>query len=305
MHHFCNMKSSTFFRLSFLALCLLAVIVPLGASARTLHAGLPSDQLWFSKDPFFTGDTITIFTLVFNSSNYRLAGTMTLRDGTTTLDAKPFVVDASGGSQIVTFPWLVTHGNHSFSAIITQDELSESSRVIADTFISATRTPTVVRFADDDKNNNGIGDSTEPPSPPLAASTIATNTSSSLPTSGEVRKEEKALLDKLPTPIVSTAVPILGAVEDFRVSEAIKALRNLSAIENTIGNNSSTSPKVSGWKKLGEGITSGEVAKSPFDHFKLFIALILHFFTANPYAFYILLAFVLYKVIRFVITLFF
>ena len=282
-------------------------VMPGLAFARTIHAGLPSEQLWFSKDPFFAGDTITIFTLVFNSSNYRLSGTMTLKDGTSTLDTKPFVVDAGGGSQVVTFPLLVTKGNHSFSALITQDQLRQSSTLQTDAFITATQTPKVVRYADDDKNQNGIGDSLEPPPPPPSksiAQSATTAPASTVPTSKDVRREEGIILANVPTPIVNAAVPVLGAIEDFRVTEAVKALRNLALIEGEL-HTSISKAKGSGWELLGSGITSGEVAKSPFEHVKLFIALILRFFTANPYAFYVVLLFVLYKLARLIISLFF
>ncbi len=285
------------------------LLLPATGEARVVHAGLPSEQIWFSKDPFFAGDTITIFTLVFNSSNYRLSGTMTLRDGTGTLDAKPFVVDASGGSQVVTFPWLVTKGNHTFSAIISQDALSQNGTMLTDALITATRTPKISRFADDDKNQNGIGDSLEPPppapSPAKQATTSLVATSAlTVPTSKDIRAEEGAILANAPTPIVSAAVPILGAIEDFRVTEAVKALRNLVQLESTMSHGTTTAD-TSGWKILGTGMTSGEVVKSPFDHLKLFIALILRFFTENPYAFYAVLLLLLYKLVRMITRLFF
>ena len=288
-------------------LVILLSCIPGVAFAHTMHAGIPSEQLWFSKDPFFAGDTVTIFTLVFNSSNYRLSGTMTLKDGTSTLDTKPFVVDAGGGSQVVTFPLLVTKGNHSFSAVITQDQLSQSGTLQTDAFITATHTPKVMRFADDDKNQNSIGDSLEPPSPPPLAPVVrpaSTTFSLTMPTSKDVRKGENTLLANAPTPIVNAAVPVLGAIEDFRVTEAVKALRNLTQIEAELHTSSAT-PMGSGWTLLGSGITSGEVAKSPFEHLKLFFALIMRFFTSNPYAFYVVLLLVLYKLVRTIINLFF
>ncbi len=285
---------------------ILLACMPGLAFARTMHAGLPSEQLWFSKDPFFAGDTITIFTLIFNSSNYRLSGTMTLKDGTSTLNTKPFVVDGLGGSQVVTFPLLMTKGNHSFSAVITQGELSQNGTTQTDAFIIATHTPKVMRFADDDKNQNGIGDSLEPPLPPSKPIVLSATTTppSTVPTSKDVRREENFILANAPTPIVNAAVPVLGAIEDFRVTEAVKALRNLSQIEGEL-HASITTSKGNGWELLGSGITSGEVAKSPFEHLKLFIALIMRFFTANPYAFYIVLLLVLYKLVRMIISLFF
>ena len=55
---------------------------------------------------------------------------------------------------------------------------------------------------------------------------------------------------------------------------------------------------------MKDGLSSGQVIRSPFDYLRLLLALIIHFFTANPYAFYAVLLLLLYKLIRVIIGLF-
>ena len=281
-----------------------ALLMPIALYASTVSAGLLKDQLWFSKDPFFAGDTITIFTLVYNSSSYRLSGTMTLYDGTSTIDTKPFLVDAKGGSQVVTFPWLATHGSHSFAAVITQDEFTQSTEVEKNALITATRTLRVLRFADNDKNGNGIGDSTEPPPAPVVPQP-ATHPQPSLVTdTSAVRSTEQTLLENVPTPVVGAAVPILGALEDFRVTEAKRAQKNVALAEEKIDPQSGASGEKA-WSTLLNGATSGEVVKTPLKHVQLFFELIIRFLTSNPLAFYLVLLFLLYMLARILIRWFF
>ncbi len=319
------------------------LMFPLAASASAIPAGVLKDQIWFSKDPFFAGDTITIFTFVFNSSDYRLSGTMVLTDGTTTVDKKTFTVLPSGGSQVVSFPWTVTRGQHNFSAKISENQLDKVSGGVVDTPISTIQTVSVKRFADLDTDHDGIGNlidtdddgdglsdveekrlGTDPlnpdtdgdgipdgkdlhpkvkevlPPPPPPLPIIPVN---------PIKTLEQSIIDNAPLPVSSTAIPVIGFMEDIRVSQAkaanksvVKTALNIASAQKN-ESDSATTP-TSAWGVFTHGIRSGEAAKSPFDHVKLFLALVWQFFTTNIYAFYALLLLVIYKVFRLVFQLF-
>lgn len=225
--------------------------------AATAPAGVPKDALWFSKEPFFAGETITVFTVVYNSTDYRLSGTMELRDGTTTISKKDFIVDTLGASQIVSFPLAVTAGNHLFTVVITQNELRKEGGAVLTDSLAETKTSGTKRYADLDTDHDAIGNivdtdddgdglsdveekklKTDPLNSdtdgdgipdnkdlhPLTKDKIEVATTSpslaTSPKSDPVSIVQEKIKTTLPEPIVSRAVPVLGSIEDFRTKEA-------------------------------------------------------------------------------------
>ena len=322
------------------------LLFPFAVSATSIPAGVLKDQIWFSKDPFFVGDTITIFTFVFNSSDYRLSGTMVLTDGTTTIDKKTFTVLPSGGSQVVLFPWTVTKGQHNFTAKISENQLDKVSGGVVDSPISTVQTVSVKRFADLDTDHDGIGNlidtdddgdglsdieekrlGTDPLNPdtdgdgipdgkdphPLSKEVLPPLPPPApiLPTN-PIKTLEQSISTNAPEPVSNTALPVLGFVEDVRVSQAKAANKSVAHAALRVASNSAVeknegtaaSLPTSAWGVFTDGITSGNAAKTPFDHVKLFLALVWQFFTTNMYAFYALLLLVIYKVVRLVFQLF-
>lgn len=284
------------------------------AFARTLPAGFSKDQIWFSKDPFFVGDNITVNTFVYNSSAYRMSGTMTLKDSTSTIDKRTFIVEGGGSFQAIVFPWVVTPGSHNFSALIERDEFTQGTSSIASSSITLTETAKVRRFADYDKNGNGVGDSTEPPPPPpTPPQKISSSTSMSMP-QNPVQAVTDQIVDSAPLPVSSVALPVISTIENVRLAQTGKAGKNLNgAIEHIAAGKGTTTAALkaanggavnAGWSLMKEGVTSGQVVRSPFDYFKLFIALVIHFFVSNPYVFYVVLLLLIYKIIRVLISLF-
>lgn len=291
-------------------------LIPAELIAKTLPAGFSKDLIWFSQDPFFVGDNITINTFVYNSSAYRMQGTMVLKDGTTTIDKRTFIVESNGGTQLLSFPWIVTPGNHSFYAAIERDEFISATSSQASSTPSVTETSKVKRYADYDRNLNRVGDSTEPPPPQIKiAATATTATSSRVTLSPDpIRDLSVAINNEAPTPVSSVALPVISTIENIRISQATKAGKNLDDAKNKVATvrssttlETTSSEKIrtsEGWSMMQDGLSSGQVIRSPLDYLKLLFALLLHFFTTNPYAFYAVLALVLYKLISLVIGLF-
>jgi hypothetical protein len=330
----------------FSVMLLFVVFFPAPLFAATAPAGVPKDALWFSKDPFFVGETITVFTVVYNSTSYRLSGTMELRDGTTTISKKDFIVDTLGASQIVSFPLTVTAGNHLFTVAITQNELRKEGGTLSTDLLAETKTTGAKRYADLDTDTDGIGNiidtdddgdgltdaeekklKTDPldpdtdgdllpdgkdPHPLIKDKTdIATTSlpSFSIPKSDPVSFVEEKIKTTLPEPIVSKAVPILGSIEDFRTRQAGDADERVSGLIATIKGTTSTplleTHTGARWLTLGQGVTHGDVAKSPFAYAKLFFVLVWHFVTSSVYVFYVLILLIIFKLIRFLFRLFF
>ena len=273
---------------------ILLSIVPSVLHAATLPAGIPERSLWFSKDPFFAGESITVHTLIYNSTAYRLDGTLTLYDGTTTIAKKDFSIEGGGASSVVSFPWLVQGGNHALSASITAKQLYFGTRPTTGPLEVVSTTGVVKRFADVDTDGDGVGNLTDTDDDNDGLSDVEDKklrTNSLLSdTDGDgmndkidpqplikniVEKKNipqkellvpetlppeisKKITDRVPEPVLEKALPIIGHIETYRKSAYATAedgiKRTITALDRTL-QASSTAP-------------SGKVAKSDWSFFR-------------------------------------
>ena len=89
---------------------------PLFLFAQTVsNVGLVEHTIWYSQDPFFEGDTIKIYTLLYNSGVSSVSGTVEFYDNETLLGKKDIIILAQAPKD-VSVSWVVTAGNHSISA---------------------------------------------------------------------------------------------------------------------------------------------------------------------------------------------
>ena len=79
--------------------------------AQTTNAGFVPGNIWYSEDPFFEGDKIKIYTLIFNPDTRKFSGTVDFFDNSTLLGTKDFKVGATSTEDIY-INWTVTAGNH-------------------------------------------------------------------------------------------------------------------------------------------------------------------------------------------------
>lgn len=274
-----------FLRTSFSVIVAFFFVAPSALFAATLSAGVPMDPIWFSKDPFFEGDQITIFTPLYNSSAYRFSGTVELHDGTGTIGAKQFTLDPKGASEIFAFSWKAERGEHTFSIAIVNGKFIGSGKTLVDLPISAGTTGVVKRSVI--------------PKQETSASVPKTPTADNV----TYREEARYLNTKIPESALRNVLPIVESVEAFRVNQATRAntMRNEIVAELSPGGVLSDSGV---WGIFTEGALAGDIIRTPWEYVKLFFALGYQFLTANIYAFYILCSYILYRVIRFVIAIF-
>ncbi|HEY4486992.1 MAG TPA: hypothetical protein VJB70_04660 [Candidatus Paceibacterota bacterium] len=263
---------------------LFLLLIPSSLFAVGLSAGIPRDIIWFSKEPFFDGDQVTIFTPLYNSSSYRFSGSVELRDGTATIGTQQFSLASDGASTVVAFPWKATEGEHVFSVLVTEGKFAFGGQSPVDLPISE-KTTTVI------KRSVGLKPKAPVQLPPEKDSV-----------SGIVAMAEENILANLPAPFVSEAVPVLGKVESFRIKEATRADAAVSALQTAIAPEGISVGGESGWKTLFKGVKTADIVHTPWEYVKLFLALCYQFVTTNVYAFYIFLSYVLYRVVRFVIS---
>lgn len=313
-------------------------------AAAVAPAGVADNALWFSKDPFFEGESIAIYTLLYNSSANQLSGALTLYDGTTTLANKLFTVSGGGASTIVSFLWKVTTGTHVFSAAITSREFTTNTFTPTGDTVATPKTGEVKRFADIDTDGDGVGNKvdldddndglSDVEEKKLGTNPILTDTdgdglsdkSDPHPLSKEVAVKAaeskiapmeaatlpKAITDKLPEPVLKKAVPAIGAIESYRGerSEAAtksveKAVGEIVAAKVASSTAGADSKNPTGWDVFRQGVISEEVIHSPFQYVVLLFKMLWQFILGNVYVFYVLLLLIAYNVVRFIWGIFF
>lgn len=273
------------FRYFFALLLIFSFALPVTLFAATVSAGIPTELIWFSKDPFVEGDQITIFTPLYNRSTYRFQGSLTLRDGNVTLGVKQFALALGGTSEIFTFPWVVTRGEHTFSVLISGGEFVSSGKNTLDLPIAETTAQAVKRFV-------------EPKPVVPAPGAAASNTPS------EGAHITDYLSAKVPASLRRDALPVVGHIEDFRLGQAAHADTLVTKTLTALPMSDTTPVNSSAWGVFREGVLKGDIIHTPWGYVKLFFVLCYQFLTANIYAFYIFCSYVIYRLVRLALSLF-
>ena len=95
---------------------LLLLIFPAPSQA-AVKAGFPPQPLWLSKEQAIAGETVTIFTVLYNESEKTVGGNLVFTVDGQRVASLAFGLDA-GKSSIQSAQWKATAGNHTISALI-------------------------------------------------------------------------------------------------------------------------------------------------------------------------------------------
>lgn len=80
------------------------------------NAGFVPANIWYSKDPFFAGEAIRVYTIIFNGSTYDLAGDVEFLDNGIVIGKTSFSLAGGGRTQDVWVNWKTSQGAHTVSA---------------------------------------------------------------------------------------------------------------------------------------------------------------------------------------------
>ncbi len=147
------------FLILLLSLCgaphVFAVEVPIN------NSGFAQSNIWYSKDPFFAGDKVRIYTIIFNGSAQNLTGTVLFLRNGTPIGKKPFSI--SGGDRVsdVWVDWTAKDGKHIITAQIievsTIDALGRKKIVV----LENSETGKSELLVDFDTDGDGIGNTND------------------------------------------------------------------------------------------------------------------------------------------------
>ncbi len=82
------------------------------------NAGFVQGNIWYSKTPFFAGEKIRIYTIIFNGSTEDLTGSVEFLDNGTPIGKSPFSISGGGRVRDVWVDWIAKDGKHTVTAQI-------------------------------------------------------------------------------------------------------------------------------------------------------------------------------------------
>lgn len=278
-----------------LALALTFVAMPVYAETTDVGAsGIIPSNIWYSKSDFKEGDTIRIYTAVFNNSPDKLVAMVEFYDKTTLLSKKEVTV-AQDTLKDVSILWTVTAGDHSISAKIANSTfvnkqgktntvvLDDRETIVKDTFVS--------------KDIPAVD---------------ATKASDALKTSVLVQADKAGDFissytpESIKEPVVSASVSLDAwrersgtTFESLKVASQ-KKLDALNSTPTTGDSSKDTTQKESSLNTTSvKGVSEKNNLQKPFEYVKLFSFSALSFIWKTAFVFYGLIAILVFFALRY------
>lgn len=161
-------KSCTKYFLLILYFFFVQINFAFSADIALSNAGFIKSGIWYSKDPFYSGDKVRIYTVIIDGSEYDLIGDVEFRDNEKVLCKKPFAV-TSGRTQELWCDWTAILGAHKITARIISPKIAP---------VGETPKPVIL-----ENNISGVSDRDVkvPPPPPKVAEEKKEISNNSLP----------------------------------------------------------------------------------------------------------------------------
>lgn len=153
-------------------LLLFTLFIPVSYAQDRVNAGFVNG-LWFSRSPFFAGETVRIYAALQNNSSFDIKGKTTFFDKDDKIGESAFSV-VNGRLLEVWTDWRATEGNHAISVAITEVfkvEIGKNPESITLAFASFAQDPVMVEkdsdgdrmgdSIDNDDDNDGLADAEE------------------------------------------------------------------------------------------------------------------------------------------------
>jgi len=172
------------------------------------NAGFVQSSIWYSKDPFYAGDKVRIYTVIFNGSTYDLAGSVEFLDNGTSLGKTTFSLSGNGRAQDLWIDWKASAGNHTITARLVNVIADGPNGKQAVSFPSV-ETGKSDRFVD-------IDPAIKEAQAKIEAQKITAVRVDQL---GKVEEVAQSVVDSIPTPIKESIVSAVSIVEQFRANE--------------------------------------------------------------------------------------
>jgi len=257
-------------------------------AADTTSTGFISGQIWYSKDTIVEGDTVNIFTAVWNNASSSLSAKVEFYDQNVILGTRDVVV-APQELKEVSVSWKVTAGDHVISAKIISPSITVSGKkqtiTVNNTLTETSRKfiPVVIKTINGD---------------PATSQDIINN---------QIDKATSGIEGILPNSVSAPISKNLDIVSAFREDtyagisklkdETKKTIDALSAKEKT---ETSSINKINTKPTTTVKTSTDDAVEKPIAYVKLFFLSILSFIFGSKIVFYGVIVFILFVVFRWI-----
>lgn len=302
------------------------------------NAGFVPANIWYSKDPFFAGETIRIYTIIFNGSTYDISGTVEFLDNGAPIGKTDFALSGGGRVRDAWIDWKALEGKHMITARIVGASASIAGGAKRAIALENTETGKSERTidldtdadgmgnADDsDDDNDGVSDveelrnGTDPLKKDTNGDGIADGKELELAVKKTAEEEKKSASstesqgivmstiqkaeDYIPGPVKDGAIAGANAVERFRVGEGYQLRLAKEEKSREIDAMKARALKAgaqteSAEKKGGVMETVSNTAEKPFAYVMLASLALLQYSFEWKFVFYGIILYVLYRLIK-------
>lgn len=249
--------------------------------------GFIPGQIWYSKDPLVEGDTVNVYTAIWNNNSTSLSSKVEFYDKNVLLGSREVVVPAMK-LQEVSVSWKVTSGDHSISAKIISPSIVTSGKkqviTLDNNLTSASRkfVPVVLNTAE------------------------GTPASSSDVLKSQLDKATSSLDNILPPSISTPVSENINIVENFRettldkvTQSKLSTQKKIEALDKITENSKSTDDKKVTAKDTAEKkVNMSDATEKPISYIKIFLLSILSFILGSKFIFYSLIIVLLFFIVR-------
>lgn len=249
---------------------------PVFADSLDISGFIPG-QIWYSKDNLVEGDTVNIYTAVWNAGDSSLAVRVEFYDKKVVLGSRDVSL-VSKELESVSIPWKITSGDHTISAKIISSSLDVSGKK-QNVILENNETSTSKQF--------------------VSVKTPQADNTSELTKNAvqdQVDKVSDSISSVVPSGVSDSVSTTFGTVDDFR-SESYEKVK--IAKENSKKNLEEIKIKESNQNQntTGDKTDMGGVEK-PIEYVKLFLLSVLGFILGSRIVFYILVTLVVFYILR-------
>lgn len=230
-----------------LVFCILGLgfAMPVIAQTKTLkNIGFIQNNIWYSKDPFFNGDKVRIYTAVLNGSQYDFKGIAEFYIGRKLVGESEFSL-VSGGFQVLWADWIAEEGKAKVFANIKNPRISLPGGAEELVVLENSKTGEIETLVDKDTDKDGVGnkidtDDDNDKVPDIIEQKQGTNPlikekEKEATQSGFIRELEKSATVPKPAQIAESAKNFTASVNEFLDQKKEKAVAKKEEFQKRLG----------------------------------------------------------------------
>lgn len=257
------------------------------------NAGFAPSNIWYSRDPFYAGESVRIYTVIFNSSTYDLTGAVDFLDNGVSVGKAKFSISHGGRAQDLWTDWKAGEGKHTITARLT-DVLADGPNGKQAVLLPNTETGKNERVVDIDPAVKEAQLKAE------AQKVLEARTQ----TVGKVEEVAQATIQGVPAPVREAVSIGVMTIEDFRLGEAAQLgqikeqkIKEIGAIAER-AKMASAPQHTTKNGAVAVKTESPNAAEKPFAYAMLAAVSVAQFAFEWRVVFYVVILYVLYRLIK-------